>query len=59
MNVNFKIGGYEQLLIFNHGLKFNCTCEDFTFRQVTKKPIGKCKHIKKAISWIDKRWLKN
>ena len=25
--------------------KWGCTCADFTFRQVQKEPIGKCKHI--------------
>lgn len=56
MKIFFKVGRHEQWLDVNKNrikdnkpepFKWSCTCQDFVFRKLHEKPIGKCKHIKK------------
>ena len=52
--ITCEIGEYELFFRFVNGLaSYNCTCPDFTFRQVHKIPVGFCKHIKMMLNLIE------
>lgn len=52
MKAFYKVFDYDQWIDIENGI-WNCTCADFTFRQIQKEPIGKCKHLIKVFNLLD------
>mgnify|MGYP006935500473 CR=1 FL=1 len=70
MKVFYNLRNYQQVIEIDHGRieKANCTCPEFVYRKtksIGEGPekrviiIGRCKHLNKIVSMIDKELIPN
>ena len=52
MKIFYKVSKYDQFIDIENK-RWNCTCNDFIFRQIQKDPVGKCKHINEIMKMLD------
>ena len=57
MKAFYKVSDYEQWIDIENRV-WNCTCPDFTFRQIHKEELGRCKHLIKVFGLLDNEFIK-